>query len=82
MLTLLITDVILGTQDDPYLNKMGISIELVKDDTGFNNPIAQWFCKAVVEGLSLAMMRYMPKLAGFEIASEIEDLALEVICGE
>lgn len=46
------------------------------------NPVAQWFCEAIVNGLALVAVRYMPKLPGFEAVSYAEDMALEAICGE
>lgn len=73
---------ILGTQRNPYLNNLGISFKLVEGQDGFSNPIAQFFCETIVQGLALAAVRYMPKLPGYEAVSEVEDMALEAICGE
>ena len=63
------------------MNNLGISFERVKGKKGFSDPIAQFFCEAIVEGLTLVAMRYMPKLPRYEGVSEIEDMALEAICG-
>jgi hypothetical protein len=54
---------------------------LKKKETGFDNAVAQFFCEAIVNALALAAMRYAPKLAGFEGVGQIEDMALEAICG-
>lgn len=72
---------ILGTQEDPFLNNLGLSFTLRKAHDGFDNPVAEFFCEAIVNGLALLAMRYMPKLPGFEAVSELEDLALEMVCG-
>lgn len=72
----------MGTQADPYLNSIIISFKLVQAENGFSNEVAQFFCEAIVEGLALAAVRYLPKLPGYEAVSDMEDLALEAICGD
>jgi hypothetical protein len=59
-----------------------LRLELKEDDKGFGNPIAKFVCETVVEMLALAAMRYAPKLPGFEAIGEMEDFALESICGD
>ena len=53
----------------------------MEGEEGFGNPVAEFFCKLAVEGLALAAVRYMPKLPGYEAVGEMEDMALEAVCG-
>lgn len=75
-------DAILGDESDPYINDLQVSFKLTRAKSGLSDPLAEWICEMIVETLAIAAMKYLPKLPGFEGVSQVEDFAMEYICGD